>query len=63
MTEQPVRVLITGAAGQISYSLIPYFAQGYVFGPNQKVILHLLDIPQSLNALKVNKDQPVFFFF
>ncbi|CAG2183753.1 unnamed protein product, partial [Oppiella nova] len=40
----PIRVLITGAAGQIGYSLIPLVASGQVFGPNQPVILHLLDI-------------------
>jgi len=41
-----VRVLITGAAGQIGYSLIFMIAKGDMFGPNQPVILHLLDIPQ-----------------
>eukprot|EP00455_Lapot_gusevi_P028621 TRINITY_DN305_c0_g1_i2.p2 TRINITY_DN305_c0_g1~~TRINITY_DN305_c0_g1_i2.p2 ORF type:complete len:339 (+),score=150.77 TRINITY_DN305_c0_g1_i2:81-1097(+) len=41
---EPVRVCITGAAGQIGYSLIPLVAGGSVLGPQQPVILHLLDI-------------------
>lgn len=48
----PIRVVITGGAGQIAYSLIPYFCQGYVFGDSQRVILHLLDIPPAMEALK-----------
>ncbi|XP_054161366.1 malate dehydrogenase, cytoplasmic-like [Oppia nitens] len=40
----PIRVLITGAAGQIGYSLIPLVASGQVFGADQPVIIHLLDI-------------------
>jgi len=47
----PVRVLITGAAGQIGYSLIPLVAKGDVFGPQQTVILHLLDIPPMKGVL------------
>lgn len=44
MPSEPIRVLITGAAGQIGYSLIPLVCKGDVFGPNQPIILHLLDI-------------------
>lgn len=44
MSAEPIRVLITGAAGQIGYSLIPLVCKGDVFGPQQPVILHLLDI-------------------
>jgi len=46
-----IRVLVTGAAGQIAYSLLPKVANGEVFGPSQKVILHLLDIPIAEAAL------------
>jgi len=47
----PVRVLITGAAGQIGYSLVFSVARGEMFGPDQPVILHLLDIPVCMEAL------------
>eukprot|EP01113_Clastostelium_recurvatum_P011603 TRINITY_DN1592_c0_g1_i3.p1 TRINITY_DN1592_c0_g1~~TRINITY_DN1592_c0_g1_i3.p1 ORF type:complete len:344 (+),score=141.33 TRINITY_DN1592_c0_g1_i3:51-1034(+) len=46
-----VRVLITGAAGQIGYSLVFSIARGEMFGPEQPVILHLLDIPVAMEAL------------
>jgi malate dehydrogenase len=49
--KQPVRFLITGAAGQIGYSLIPLVASGQVLGPDQPIILHLLDIPPCQKAL------------
>jgi len=39
-----LKVLITGAAGQIGYSVIPLFCSGQVFGPQTHIILHLLDI-------------------
>lgn len=42
--KSPLRVLITGSAGQIAYSLIPIVARGDVFGKDQPIILHLLDI-------------------
>src|SRR5690349_11630437 len=48
----PVRVAVTGAAGQIGYSLLFRIAAGDMLGKDQPVILHLLDIPQSLPALK-----------
>jgi len=48
---EPIRVVVTGGAGQIAYALIPYIAQGYIFGDNQKVIIHLLDIPQAEKVL------------
>lgn len=51
MTKEPIKVLITGAAGQISYSLIPIIARGNVFGDDQPIILHLLEIPIMRNAL------------
>jgi len=46
---QPIRVAVTGAAGQVAYSLLTRLASGEVFGPNQKVILQLLEIPRSVN--------------
>jgi malate dehydrogenase len=44
-----VRVAVTGAAGQVAYTLLPRLASGEVFGPNTKVILQLLEIPRSVN--------------
>merc|ERR1719239_1604450 len=40
----PIRVVVTGAAGQIAYSLLYQIGSGYVFGQDQPLILHLLDI-------------------
>ena len=40
-----IRVAVTGAAGQIGYSLLFRIASGQMFGPDQKVILQLLEIP------------------
>ncbi|MEN9575873.1 MAG: hypothetical protein RL514_3728 [Verrucomicrobiota bacterium] len=48
---QPIRVAITGAAGQIGYSLLFRIASGAMFGPSQPVILHLIEIPDE-KALK-----------
>src|SRR6266567_6320367 len=45
MSNSPIRVAITGAAGQIGYSLLFRIASGAMFGPNQPVILHLIEIP------------------
>jgi len=47
----PVRVAITGAAGQISYSLIFRIASGCMLGNEQPIILRLLEIPTAMNAL------------
>jgi malate dehydrogenase len=41
----PIRVAVTGAAGQIGYSLLFRIASGAMFGANQPVILHLIEIP------------------
>lgn len=49
---EPVRVLITGAAGQIAYSLILQVGKGDVFGLDQPVILHLLDITPMMGVLE-----------
>jgi malate dehydrogenase len=51
MTTSPVRVAVTGAAGQIGYSLLFRIASGAMFGENQPVILHLLEIEPALPAL------------
>ena len=47
----PIRVAVTGAAGQIGYSLLFRIASGAMFGPSQPVILHLLEIEPALPAL------------
>ena len=53
-TKSPIRVAITGAAGQIGYSLLPRIASGDVFGPDQPVILQLIEIPveKAMKALE-----------
>ena len=48
----PVRVAVTGAAGQIGYSLLFRIASGEMLGPDQPVILQLLEITPALNTLK-----------
>jgi len=48
----PVRVAVTGAAGQIGYSLLIRIANGDMLGPDQPVILHLLEITPALGALE-----------
>jgi malate dehydrogenase len=50
--KNPVRVAVTGAAGQIGYSLLFRIASGEMLGPDQPVILQLLEITPALNALK-----------
>jgi len=54
MSVLPIRVAVTGAAGQIGYSLLFRIASGEVFGMNQPVILHLIevDVPEILEKLK-----------
>jgi malate dehydrogenase len=47
-----IRVAVTGAAGQVAYSLLARLASGEVFGPQQKVILQLLEIPQAMAGLE-----------
>lgn len=48
----PVRIAVTGAAGQISYSLLFRIAAGEMLGPNQPLILQMLEITPALDALK-----------
>ena len=50
--KQPVRVVVTGAAGQISYSLLFRIAAGEMLGLDQPVILQMLEITPALEALK-----------
>ncbi|MBF0499361.1 MAG: malate dehydrogenase [Candidatus Riflebacteria bacterium] len=52
MSKSPVRVAITGAAGQIGYSLVFRIASGEMLGKDQPVILQMLELPQAQNALK-----------
>ncbi|MEE4361079.1 MAG: malate dehydrogenase [Pseudomonadales bacterium] len=50
--KQPVRVAVTGAAGQIGYSLLFRIASGEMLGPDQPVILQLLEITPAMDALR-----------
>ena len=50
--KKPVRVAVTGAAGQIGYALLFRIASGEMLGKDQPVILQLLDLPQAQNAVK-----------
>lgn len=52
MAKDPIRVLVTGAAGQIGYALVPMIARGAMLGPDQPVIIHMLDIEPAAEALK-----------
>ena len=49
---ETIRVAVTGAAGQVAYAMLARLASGEVFGPNRKVILQLLEIPQAMAALE-----------
>src|ERR671936_822421 len=48
----PARVAVTGAAGAIGYSLLFRIADGAMLGPDQPVILHLIEIPDAMGALE-----------
>jgi len=65
MNKTPLRVAITGAAGQIGYSLLFRIAAGAAFGPDQPVILHLIEIPDekamaALNGVCMELDDCAF---
>src|SRR6188474_3524512 len=47
----PIKVAVTGAAGQIGYALLFRIASGQMFGPDQPLTLHLIEIPNALGAL------------
>jgi malate dehydrogenase len=48
--QAPIRVAVTGAAGQIGYSLLFRIASGAVFGPDQPVALNLIEIEPGMKA-------------
>ncbi|MBM4068141.1 MAG: malate dehydrogenase [Planctomycetes bacterium] len=48
----PIRVAVTGAAGQVAYAMLGRLASGEIFGPDQKIILQLLEITQALPTLE-----------
>jgi malate dehydrogenase len=48
----PVKIAVTGAAGQIGYSLLFRIASGSMFGPDQPVELNLIEIPEAIKALE-----------
>jgi malate dehydrogenase len=48
----PIKIAVTGAAGQIGYALLFRIASGEMFGPTQPVTLHLIEIPAALGALE-----------
>ena len=50
--KSPVKVAVTGAAGQIGYSLLFRIASGSMFGPDQPVELNLIEIPEAIKALE-----------
>lgn len=49
--KEPLRITVTGAAGQIGYAMLFRIASGEMLGVNQPIILQLLEIPQAMNAL------------
>jgi malate dehydrogenase len=49
--KSPIKVAITGAAGQIGYALVFRVASGAMFGPDQPVALHMIEIPAGFEAL------------
>ncbi len=51
MNKKPIKVAVTGAAGQIGYALLFRIASGQMFGSDQPVILHLLELEKSLPVL------------
>jgi hypothetical protein len=71
----PIRICITGAAGNTAYPLIFMIASGLLFGPRQQITLHLLDRPETIESLKavemeivdsaypLLKGEPSFFYF
>jgi len=61
--KEPIHVAMSGAAGQIGYSLIPVICSGLVFGFDQPVILHLLEIEpamKSLNGIEMEIDDSAY---
>ena len=59
----PLKVLVTGTAGQIGYSLVPLIARGDMFGPTQPIDLVMLDIEPaqtSLGGLKMELEDGAY---
>ena len=52
MSKEPIRVAVTGAAGQIGYALLPRIASGQMFGTDQPVALNLIEIDPGMAALE-----------
>ena len=52
MSKAPIRVAVTGGAGQICYNLLFRIANGELFGPDQPVALHILELPVAMKALE-----------
>ena len=52
LSQAPIKVCITGAAGQIGYSLVYMIGSGAVFGADTKVDLHLFDLPMMMTVLE-----------
>ncbi|MEI7865895.1 MAG: malate dehydrogenase, partial [Chthoniobacterales bacterium] len=50
--KKTIRVAVTGAAGQIGYSILPRIASGQVFGEDQPVVLQMIEIEPALPALQ-----------
>ena len=50
--KEPVRVAVTGAAGNIGYATVFRIASGQMLGPDQPVILHLIDLPFAMESCK-----------
>lgn len=49
---EPIRVAVTGGAGQIAYSLLFRLASGEAFGPDQPIILQIIEVPEAMSALR-----------
>jgi len=63
--KSPIKVAVTGAAGQIGYALLPRIASGAMFGPDQPVILQLIEVPaekpmQALEGVAMELDDCAF---
>ena len=52
MSKKPIKVAVTGAAGQIGYALLFRIASGQMFGNDQPVELSLLELPQAMGSLE-----------
>ncbi len=50
--KEPIRVAVTGGAGQIAYSLLFRLASGEAFGPDQPIILQIIEVPEAMSALR-----------